>query len=300
MPRSAVFCLCASLGLGLCGARDARGQTAEAGAATASTLAQAEAAWQRRGEGQSAGRAAAAPIGEAVAAYEQALAVDPKNLEIRAGLLRALWFQGEYATPDNAGKQKVFERGKSVGESGIDQLAASLGARAKFESLEPAAAAQALRGVAGAPPIFFWSAVHWGLWGDAFGKLAAARQGVAGKIRDRCLIVLALDERLENGGGHRVLGRLHALAPHIPLITGWIDHKSSIVELRKALAIGPEDQLNRQYLAEALLEYGDGPGAKAEARSILQGIVDHPSVPDKATEWAAAQAVARRLLATPN
>lgn len=297
--RRSLLCRSVFLGLGLALACTARGQAPDAGAA-ASALAKGDLAWERRGDGQREGRAAAGPIGEAVAAYEQALTADRKNLATRAKLLRALWFQGEYATADNAGKQKVFERGKTVGEEGIDQLAAGLGGRAKLDDLEPAAAARALQPAAEATPVFFWSAVHWGLWGDAFGKFAAARQGVAGKIRDRCLIVLALDERIEDGGGHRVLGRLHALAPHIPFITGWIDHKNSIVELRQALTIGPEDQLNRQYLAEALLEYGDGPAAKTEARTILQGIVDHPPVPEKVTEWAAAQAIARRLLAVPN
>ncbi len=265
-------------------------------AANTEALARADAAWARRAEGQSDGRAAAAPIAEAVAAYEEALAAEPASLETRARLLRALWFQGEYATADNAGKQKVFERGKTVGEQGLDQLAA--GARKTRSAIDegsPEAVAEALRSEPGAAPIFFWSAVHWGLWGDAFGKFAAARQGVAGKIRDRCLVVLQLDEKLEDGGGHRVLGRLHAVAPHVPFITGWIDRKTAIAELRKALALGPEDPLNRQYLGEALLEYGDTAG-RSEARSVLQGIVDHAVGTDEIVEWSAAQAVARQLL----
>jgi len=96
---------------------------ANAGANT-EALARGDAAWARRAEGQSDGKAAAAPIAEAVAAYEEALTAEPESLETRARLLRALWFQGEYATADNAGKQKVFEHGKAVGELGLDQIAA--------------------------------------------------------------------------------------------------------------------------------------------------------------------------------
>ncbi len=261
-------------------------------------LERGDAAWARRGDGQSNGLAAAAPIAEAVAAYEAALTAEPSNLEARARLLRALWFQGQYATADDAGKQKVFERGKTVGEQGLDQIAASAKkTRSAIDEGSAQAVAEAVRPIPGAAPIFFWSAVHWGLWGDAFGKFAAARQGVAGKIRDRCLVVLALDENLERGGGHRVLGRLHAVAPHVPFFTGWIDRTTAIAELRKALALGPEDPLNRQYLGEALLEYGDAAG-RGEARNILQAIVDHALVPEQAVEWSAAQAVARELLGT--
>ena len=278
----------AFVALGLAPARGQQG-------ATAGAPERGHAAWERRGEGEVDGRDGAAPIASAVAAYEEALAADSKNLEVRARLLRALWFQGDYATNDNAGKQKIFECGKTLGEQGIDQLAGGAGARKAFDDLEPAKQALAVKANPGAPAIFFWSAVHWGLWGDAFGKFAAARQGVAGKIRDRCLVVLALDEALEDGGGHRVLGRLHAVAPHIPFITGWIDHDLAISELRKAVAIGPHDPLNQQFLAEALLEHGDRQ-QQAEARTLLQAIAAaEPN--DKITEWAFAKAVARRLLA---
>ncbi|MEO8505864.1 MAG: hypothetical protein ABI609_18355 [Acidobacteriota bacterium] len=276
----------------LVGFTPASGQDGEA----ASAIARGDIAWAQRGEGQNAGRAAAAPIAAAVAAYEEALAADPKSLDARARLLRALWFQGDYATADNSGKQKIFERGKAVSEQGIDQLAAGAGGRKAFDDLEPARQALGVKADPGAPVIFFWSAVHWGLWGDAFGKFAAARQGVAGKIRDRCLVVLALDERLENGGGHRVLGRLHAVAPHIPFITGWIDHDFAIAELRNAIAISPHDPLNQQFLAEALLEHGNAQ-EQAEGKTMLRAIVGAEASTAQVTEWAFAKAVARELLA---
>ena len=39
------------------------------------------------------------------------------------------------------------------------------------------------------------------------------------QIRDYAAVSVALDPQIENGGGHRVLGRLHTEAPKIPFIT---------------------------------------------------------------------------------
>jgi tetratricopeptide (TPR) repeat protein len=254
-------------------------------------------AWQRRGEGQESGRAAPGPIAEAVSAYEEALRADPANLEVYWKLMRALWFQGQYATSERSAQQQVFEHGKQVGEEAINRLAQRTGGRSKLDALAPAELATSFGQEPAAAPVFFWSAVHWGLWGDAFGRLAAARQGVAGKVRDRCLIVLALDEHLEQGGAHRVLGRLHALAPKVPFFTGWIDRDTAISQLRSAVELGPEEPLNPLYLAEALIEYRRDERSRAEA--LLRGIIDHPLNPERVTEWSAAKARAQALLQAP-
>jgi len=123
-----------------------------------------------------------------------------------------------------------------------------------------------------AAEIYFWSSTHWGLWGRYRGKIAAARQGVATKIRKFAEIVILLDDTIENGGGHRVLGRLHAEAPKIPLVTGWISRDRAISELRRALEIAPQDLLTNLFLAEALLEFQ--PQKKEEALEILRTIVN--------------------------
>jgi hypothetical protein len=270
---------------------------AETPAGAGPATARGDAAWEKRNEYANGGRAAAAPIGEAVAAYEEALRAAPDDLDVRARLLQALWFQGAYASADNAAEQKVYDHGKVIAEQGLDLLAAATKrTREAFNELPPAAQADAVRAIPGAAETFFWSGVHWGLWGDAFGKLAAARQGVAGKVRDRALVVIALDENLAGGGGHRVLGRLHAVAPHVPFITGWIDRKLAIAELRKALALGPDEPLNRKYLAEALLDHGDAAG-RTEAVTILKDLQSHATDPRRAVEWEAAKEDAGKLLA---
>src|SRR6187549_197230 len=153
----------------------------------AAVVARGDAAWERRAEGAQGGRAARAPIAAAVAAYEEAVKAAPANLEAHWKLLRALWFEGEYVATATAEKQRLFGRGKTVSEDAWAAIAKRIGAKAL--------------------------AADRGLWGNAFGKLAAARQGVGAKVRDWAETLIALDERFEGGAGHRVLGRLHSEAP---------------------------------------------------------------------------------------
>jgi len=83
----------------------------------------------------------------------------------------------------------------------------------------------------------------------------AARKGVANKIRDYSELVIALDDKYENAGGHRVLGRLHTEAPRIPLITGWVDRDVAISELERAVEAAPNDLRAHLFLTEALLKF---------------------------------------------
>ncbi len=146
-----------------------------------------------------------------------------------------------------------------------------------------------------AAEVLFWSAVHTGLWGRTRGKLASAREGVAGRIRDYAGASVALDPTIENGGGHRVLGRLHTEAPKIPFITGWIDRDQAIQQLETCLAISPYDLTTRLYLGEALLKFA--PRRKAEGLSLLRELVETTPDPEWLSEELKAIADARALLA---
>jgi tetratricopeptide (TPR) repeat protein len=261
-------------------------------------LAAGDAAWSRRAEGHQGGRAQAGPIDEAVAAYERAVRAEPDRLEAAVRLLRALHFKGEFATPSREGKQKVFERGRDVFEATLDRmarLARPAGGRAKLDAMTPAQAAKALAGVPEAPSIFLWGAVHWGLWGDVFGRMAAARQGVGDEVRRAAEIVIALDERFEDGGGHRILGRLHTLAPKVPLVTGWVDRDKAVSELRRAVELGPDNLDNPLFLAEALLEHH--PKKAPEGREILRRLLARKPSPARVVEEEKTLANARALLA---
>jgi len=241
--------------------------------AAAAAVERGDAAWARRAEGHRGDRAAPGPIAAAVAAYEEALAADPDGLDATWRLLRALYFQGDYATTDSEAKARIYERGKEACGAAVARLEREVPG---FEGVEDAAPGT-LRSRLGARPdaakLFFWCAVNWGLWGENHGKLAAARAGVASRVRDFCLATIALDERTEQGGGHRILGRLHSEAPAIPFITGWVDRETAIAELRRANSIGAHDPINRIFLAEALLDHG-GPRQREEAWTILTALAD--------------------------
>ena len=210
-------------------------------------------------------------------------------------LLRALHYKGDFATPSREGKQQVFARGKQVAEAGIDRLARRVGGRQKLDAMTPAQAAKAVADVPEAKPLFLWAAVHWGLWGDVFGRLAAARQGVGDRVRRYSEILIALDERYEDAAGHRVLGRLHTLAPKVPFFTGWVDRDKAVAELRRAVALGPGNLDNHLFLAEALLEHQ--PARAAEAREILRRLLARKPVPALVVEQERTLANARALLA---
>lgn len=253
-----------------------------------------DAAWARRAEGSQGGRAASGPIGQAVAAYERAVRERPDRLEAAWKLLRALHFQGDYTGRSREGRQAVFGRGREVFEAALDRMAGRVGGRKRLEALSPPEAAKAVAGIPEARHLFLWGAIHYGLWGDAYGRLAAARQGVGDKVRRNGEIALAIDERFDHAGPHRLLGRLHALAPRVPLVTGWVDRARAVSHLRRAVALAPEEPQGHLYLAEALLEHA--PEKAAEAREILRRLAQRKPRPERLVEDESALADARRLL----
>jgi tetratricopeptide (TPR) repeat protein len=259
-------------------------------------MTQGDAAWARRGQGQQGGKPQPGPIGEAIAAYERALKAEPGNLEASWKLLRALHFQGDYVARSSEEKQKIFGRGRDVAEAALDRIGQRAGGRKRVDGLPPRDAAKAIAGIPEARPIHLWAAVHWGLWGDSFGRLAAARQGVGDRVRRSAEILLALDETYEDAAGHRILGRLHTLAPKVPLVTGWVDRGLAVSSLRRAVALAPDNFLNQLYLAEALLEHQSD--REAEARQILQRLTARRPAPERIVEDERALADARALLKT--
>jgi tetratricopeptide (TPR) repeat protein len=258
-------------------------------------IAAGDAAYARRADGHQGAKAQPGPINEAIADFERAVKEQPDRLEGSWKLLRALHFKGDFVAQTNDEKQKIFARGKEVSETAIDRLAKRVGGRAKLDAMTPAQAAKAFAGVPEAKPIYLWAAVHWGLWGDVFGRLAAARQGVGGRVKTYCEILIALDERYEDAGGHRVLGRLHTLAPKVPFFTGWVDRDKAVSELRRAVALGPANWDNDLFLAEALFEHF--PAKAAEAREICRKLLGRQPVPDLLVEQESTLVKTKELLA---
>ena len=254
----------------------------------ARVLADADRHYAARAAGRTGGRANPREISEAIALYESAA---PELPEARWKLARALYFLGSYTGLDENGQRAVFERARRAGEESIRSVAARCGS-ADPRKLEPAAAANLLRKDPDGPAAFFWTAVAWGQWSLASGKMDAARKGAARRIRDDCLTVIALDPAYEEGGGYRILGRVHDQAPRIPLLTGWVSRAEGLRLLRLALAQAPRNFVNRHFLAEALARSG----AMGEAVAIEEGLLSDPPGVDHLVEEAAIQEAARKNL----
>lgn len=225
-------------------------------------------------------------INQAIAAYEAACAAEPRSLRLHAKLIEALYFKGYYVVSTPAERKLIYARSVALSEESMAILATEAGV-ADLSDRPVAEQAKLLKDFAGAAEAHFWAGINWGLWGLTFGNLASAREGVAARIRDHATLVMLLDPAYADGGGCRLLGRLHTVAPHIPFITGWVDRARGIELLEQAHATSQRDPRNALFLAEALLKFA--PDRRGEAIKLLREAAAH--VPDPAYQVEQAEIV---------
>jgi len=236
-------------------------------------IARGEAAYLGRAAGGGDGRAALEPIGEAIRAFQEATAADPRNLEARWKLLRALHFEGEFATEEREAKRRIFDRARTLSEEGMELLAERVGGDRLHElssELSQERLAQAAVSPHDVAAFYFWSAINWAAWSQTSGLLRAVRRGVAGRVHDYALLVVALDREHEEGGAHRLLAALHARLPRVPFVSGWVDRSQALVHVERALEIAPEHPGNHLILATTLLDLQ--PDRRAEALALLKEV----------------------------
>ena len=251
-----------------------------------------DAAWARRAEGAKGDRAESGPVSEAIAAYEAVIAAEPERLEAIWKLLRALHFKAEFTRMPPAQRARIWERGSELADRAVALLH---GGDRSWHDRVPEEAAAAIEDRSLGAAVHFWAAVHWGLWGETKGALPAVRKGIAKVIRDHARLAIALDESYERGGPRRLLGRLHVVAPRVPLVTGWVDHDEGLRHLERAVELAPADPWNRLYLAEATLDLR--PSARNRAIAELEAVVAAEPDPEHVVEDSRAQSLARAALA---
>ena len=255
-------------------------------------VAEGDKLYAARAEGAQGAHAKAAPVDAAIAAYQRAVAADANDLEAHWKLLRAYRYKGAYVAANNEQKKQIYGAAKTAGEKAIAAAYKKLGASEKTAEKQVADAA---RKTPGAAEVFLWDAVNWGEWALAYGKLAAARQGAADRIRREATIAHLADSRLEGGAPSRVLGRLHDQTPRIPFVTGWASSKEALRFLNESLKADPDNKLTMLFLAEAMV--ANDSSTKAQAKQILRGVVNNPNNPEYSVEDAAAVEDAKALLA---
>ena len=244
-----------------------------------------------RAEGATGARAKVEPIDAAIAAYQRALAANPNDLEAHWQLLRAYRYKGAYAAANVEQKKQIYGLAKTAGEKAIAVANARLGMNAKSKEAQVAAAAKKVPGAAEA---YLWDAVNWGEWALAYGKMAAARQGAADRIRRGATIAHLTDPRLEGGAPSRVLGRLHDQTPSIPFITGWASSKEAVRFLTESQKVDPANKLTLLFLAEATV--ANDSSKKPQAIQMLRSVISTPVHPEYSVEDAAAIEDAKALL----
>lgn len=255
----------------------------------AALLAEGDAHYARRGEGARGGTADPRETDLAIQAYRRALAAAPGDLPALARLLRAVNFRGAFCGAGVETRKKIFEEGRTIGQAAVDRLEATVKGR------PPADRVAALRAIPGAADAYYWTGACWGQWALARGKFAAARAGVGGRVRDAAETTIALDPALEEGGGYRVLGRLHDQSPKIPFITGWVSKTKAVEYLRKSYELGPRNPVTWFFLGEAILDHE--PRNAEEGRRFLRKCVDTPPRPDYYVESVYYAGLARARLA---
>lgn len=245
-------------------------------------IAMGDRAWATRAEGHQGSRAAAEPIEKAITAYQDALDLEPGNLDARWKLLRAFYFKGEFVLDDDRQRLALYQRGREVAETGRLLIEADYALGKGLFKMEPAEVVRAVGSQTAVAEYCFWAAANWGLWGQYSGKLISALAGLVNKIRQLAEIMVLMDESIENGGGHRLLGQFNARVPRIPIFTWWVDRDLAVSELRRSLEVAPDSLLSRIYLAEALLKFREGGGG--EALMLLQQTVKSDPDPDRLVE----------------
>jgi hypothetical protein len=251
----------------------------------------------RRQEGRSGDKASPLPINRAISSYDEATR-DPDFVEARWKLARALYFKGAYTGLDADSRKAVFVNARRVAEEAIAILDKSLGqkgVKGLLDAVPEALAASGLKDRSDAAPVYFWAAVAWGEWALSTGKVEAAKNGAAEKIRDYASTVVGLDPTFEEGGGYRVLGRLNDQAPWIPFLTGWVSREDGVKYLRLAMDQNARNFVNRHFLAEAL--WGGDAKEKAEAIQLEEAVASDAPSPQHLIEDLAIQSAARKNLA---
>lgn len=251
-------------------------------------LAQADEHYSRRSIGAIDEVAQPQNVEAAIELYRRALSLEPRNIEILAKLMRALHFRGAYTGSTLEEKKAIFDEGRQLGQAAVDRLEAEVKGKKGLSRIE------ALRLIRGTPALYLWTAGHWGEWGLVRGKFAAARSGAASRVRDLSQTVIEIDPLFEDGAGYRILGRLHAEAPSIVFITGWISREKALLYLRRAHQIAPSHPTNSYFLAEALLDHE--PANTDEALALLEQCATMTPRPDFLLEDARYARVARKLL----
>lgn len=124
----------------------------------------------------------------------------------------------------------------------------------------------------------FWKAAAMGKVAEDSGVLNALR--LLRPMEKMLLNVVALDEKYENAGGHRALGRMYHKLPGFPISFG--SNQKALKHLKRAHDLFPQDVITRAFYADLLLDEGKIDEARKHADFVLAA----PIAEEDAREYA--------------
>jgi len=138
---------------------------------------------------------------------------------------------------------------------------------------------------------YYWSSLS--LCGTA--EICGAGQALRllPEIEERLERAAALDPAYDQGGPHRVLGRLYSEAPPWPISVG--DLTKSLEHLRLAAQIAPRNSTNQLFLAETCLRLGKTREARQALRAVLSATEHAVWPPGLEKDRRKAQVLLRKL-----
>jgi tetratricopeptide (TPR) repeat protein len=160
-------------------------------------------------------------------------------------LLQAYYFKGQFGTIDKKRKKEIYDKGLNIGEKYVNELPESVA-------------------------IYSWLGITWARWAEVYGIFAAARKGVANKVKYYGEKALELDPNYLDAGAYRLLGMLHFSVPKIPFFLTWPSKELALSYLEKANEIAPDNLYNKMYLAEVLYDFDKRERAKELLLDIVQ------------------------------
>jgi hypothetical protein len=111
----------------------------------------------------------------------------------------------------------------------------------------------------------YWLGLN--LAGEAASKGIFGGRALLSETLQELQRALAIDERYDEAGPHRALGRLYYLIPGPPLAMG--DPIKSLDHLTVAVRLAPENSSNHLYLAETLIRLGEKEQARQELVKVF-------------------------------
>jgi tetratricopeptide (TPR) repeat protein len=165
-------------------------------------------------------------IKEAIKHYSLALKEPQAREEAAWKLLRAYYFLGCFATPNDKERYNVFEKARAEGKAFWKEFPKNL-------------------------DVAYWYSVNLALWARSVNPLRALNAGSVSDTREIARMLIAQGHNKEAvARGHQILGRAHQVLPRMVVVLNWVNRDSVEHHYKKALSLNQNDIATRLFLAD--------------------------------------------------